>query len=72
MNQYTSQIRLVCDHLQAALVPLHQLEESRESVPFYSAQARKVLESVEGFLARMGPDSLGTGSEATGTQSEGH
>jgi hypothetical protein len=73
MNPYNFQIRLICDHLQAALAPLHQLECSGEAVPFYAAQARKVLEPVETFLNRMGSETGGLpsdGSEATRTQSE--
>jgi hypothetical protein len=76
MNQYTSQIRRICDHLRAALDPLHHLECSSEVVPFYAAQARKLLEPVETFLNRMGaemaPDSPRAGAEATRTQSEAH
>jgi hypothetical protein len=67
MNQYNSQIRLICDHLQAALAPLHQLECSSEAVPYYAAQARKLLEPVESFLSRMGAETGGfpsDGSEA--------
>jgi hypothetical protein len=76
MNPYNSQIRLICDHLQAALAPLHQLECSSEAVPFYAAQARKLLEPVESFLSRMeaetDPDSPRAVPEATRSQSQAH
>jgi hypothetical protein len=75
MNQYTSQIRLICDHLQGALVPLRQLEDSREDVPFYSSMARKLLEPVESFLTRMGAEVGGFPSDGqwpVGTTSEAH